>query len=206
MTIAHPQFTPIRELRNQLAEMDLECLQIGADGRNRTSCRMFGAKTGRSTPSANRYLFGLSKWARYFLKPPPGKAVAYLDYRNQEYHIAGVLSGDEELLRMLTAPDPYMACAIMIGLAPPGATKQTHPEVRAICKVLMLGTNYGMGVETFALKANIPLTEAKLIHGRLKRTFSDITNGRRRWCGRRALAIGCTRCLVGVSSWTSPAR
>ncbi len=172
MTFTYPQLAPFRELRNQLAEMDLEQLQIGADGRNRTPCRMFGSKTGRNTPSANQYLFGLSKWARHFLKPPPGKAVAYLDYRNQEYHIAGVLSGDSELLAMLAAPDPYMAFAIMAGLAPAGATKQSHPEIRAVCKVLLLGCNYGMGTELFALKANIPLMEAEMIHKRLKRTFS----------------------------------
>jgi DNA polymerase I-like protein with 3'-5' exonuclease and polymerase domains len=98
--------------------------------------------------------------------------VAYLDYRNQEYHIAGVLSGDAELLAMLTAADPYITFAIMAGLAPAGATKQTHPQVRAVCKVLLLGTNYGMGAETFALKANIPLVQASEIHGRLKRTFT----------------------------------
>jgi DNA polymerase I-like protein with 3'-5' exonuclease and polymerase domains len=62
--------------------------------------------------------------------------------------------------------------AIMAGLAPAGATKQTHPAIRAACKVLLLGTNYGMGAETFALKANIPLVQAQEIHGRLKHTFA----------------------------------
>ena len=171
LTIIHPELAPIRELRNQLSEMRLEQLQIGADGRNRSGCHMFGAKTGRNTPSQNRYLFGLAKWVRHFLKPPPGRAVAYLDYRNQEYHIAGVLSGDEELLAVLAALDPYIQFAIMAGLAPPGATKATHPQIRAVCKTLLLGTNYGMGAETFALKANIPLIQAQEIHGRLKRTF-----------------------------------
>ena len=173
MVLLHPELAPIRELRDQLSEMRLEKLRIGADGRNRTGCFMFGAKTGRNTPSANKYLFGLAKWARHFLKPTQGQAVAYLDYRNQEYHIAGVLSGDEELLAMLAAEDPYIEFAIMAGLAPVGATKTTHPEIRAICKTLLLGTNYGMGAESFALKASIPLTEAHLIHSRLKHTFAQ---------------------------------
>jgi hypothetical protein len=172
MALGRPELAPIQQLRGQLAEMDLDKLQIGADGRNPTGCRMFGAKTGRSTPSANRYLFGLAKWARCFLKPAPGRAVAYLDYRNQEFHIAGALSGDTQLLSMLAAPDPYIGFAIMAGLAPAGATKQTHPQIRAVCKVLLLGTNYGMGAETFALKANIPLVQAWEIHDRLKRTFA----------------------------------
>ena len=125
MVLQHPELAPIRELKNQLSEMRLERLQIGADGRNRTSFGMFVSKTGRNQPSQNKYLFGLAKWVRRFLKPPPRWAVAYLDYRNQEYHIAGVQSGDAELLRMLDAPDPYMKFAIMVGLAPEGATKQT---------------------------------------------------------------------------------
>jgi hypothetical protein len=130
MVRRHPRIKPISELRYRLSEMHLERLQIGADGRNRTSCMMFGSKTGRNTPSQNKYLFGVAKWTRHFLMPPPGGATAYLDYRNQEFHIAGVLSGDAELLAVLAAPDPYMAFAITAGLAPEGATKQTHPEIR----------------------------------------------------------------------------
>ena len=164
MVRRHPQIAPIAELRYQLSELHLEKLQIGADGRNRAGLMMFGSKTGRNTPIANKYLFGLAQWVRHFLKPPPGYAVAYLDYRNQEYHIAGVLSGDAELLEVLAAPDPYMAFAITAGLAPAGATKQTHPVIRAICKMLLLGTNYGMGAESFAFKANIPIERAEHIH------------------------------------------
>ena len=83
-----------------------------------------------------------------------------------------MLSGDTELLAILAAPDPYMAFAIAAGLAPTGATKHTHPEIRAVCKTLLLGTNYGMGAESFAFKANIPLERAVHIHAQLKRTFS----------------------------------
>lgn len=171
MVRRHQQTAPIAELRYQLSGLHLEKLQIGADGRNRTGLMMFGSKTGRNTPSANKYLFGLAQWVRYFLKPPPGYAVAYLDYRSQEYHIAGVLSGDAALLEVLAAPDPYMAFAVTAGLAPAGATKQTHPVIRAICKVLLLGTSYGMGAAAFAFKANIPIERAEHIHSQLKRTF-----------------------------------
>jgi DNA polymerase I len=172
MVRRHPELAPISELRYRLSEMHLEKLQVGADGRNRASCMMFGSKTSRNTPSQNKYLFGLAKWTRHFLKPAPGTAAALLDYRNQEYHIAGVLSGDDELLRILAAPDPYMAFAIAAGLAPAGASKASHPEIRAVCKTLLLGTNYGMGAGSFAFKANIPIERAEHIHTQLKRTFS----------------------------------
>ncbi len=168
----HPQIAPIRDLRCRLSEIQPEKLRIGADDRNRASCMMFGTKTGRNAPSQNGYLFGLPTWMRHFLKPQPGWAMAYLDYRNQEFHIAGVLSEDAELLAVLATPDPYMDFAIRAGLAPAGATKRSHPEIRAVCKTLLLGTNYGMGVELFGFRANIPIERAEHIHAKLKRTFS----------------------------------
>jgi hypothetical protein len=168
----YPVLAPLCDLRRRLDELRLDRLNVGADGRNRTGFMAFGAKTGRNTPSQNKYIFGLPKWVRHLIRPPQGKALAYLDYRNQEYHIAGMLSGDAELLRTLDADDPYMAFAIRAGLAPSGATKRTHPEIRAVCKTLLLGTNYGMGVESFAFKANIPLVQAGHIHAQLKRAFA----------------------------------
>ena len=166
---------------------------------------MFGSKTGRNTPSANKYLFGLAQWVRHFLKPPPGRAVAYLDYRNQEYHIAGVLSGDTELLAVLAAPDPYMAFAITAGLAPAGATKQTHPEIRAVCKTLLLGTNYGMGAGIVRVQGEHP-HRARRAHPQSAQAYvlGGITSGPTRWCGRPVPATGCTPSSGGASSWTRP--
>jgi hypothetical protein len=180
----HPVLAPLRDLRIRLGELRLDKLQIGVDDRNRTGFLPFGSKTGRNTPSQNKYIFGLPKWVRHLIKPPPDRAVAYLDYRNQEYHIAGMLSGDAELLRTLDAADPYMAFAIRAGLAPAGATKQTHPGIRAVCKTLLLGTNYGMGAESFAFKANIPLVQAGQIHAQLKRAFGRYT----RWSSFEVIA------------------
>ena len=197
MTRRHPRVASIGELRYRLSEMHLERLQVGADGRNRAGCMMFGSKTGRNTPSQNKYLFGLAKWVRHFLKPPAGWAVAYLDYRNQEYHIAGVLSGDDELLAVLVAPDPYIAFAIMAGLAPTGATKQTHPEIRAVCKTLLLGTNYGMGADSFAFKANISRERAEHIHAQLKRTFARY----HRWSSEVVREARAAHWLHSVFGW-----
>ena len=44
MVRRHPKLAPISELRYRLSEMHLENLQIGADGRNRATCMMFGSK------------------------------------------------------------------------------------------------------------------------------------------------------------------
>lgn len=165
------ELTPFYTLRQHLSDLHLGDLPIGSDQRSRTSVRPFVSGTGRNQPLASKYIFGLPKWTRHLVKPAEGMSLAYLDYRNQEYHIAGVLSGDEELLEMLKAPDPYIAFAFLAGLAPEGATKQSHPKIRAICKVLLLGTNYGMGAELFAVKAGIPVEQAKFIHNRLRLAF-----------------------------------
>ena len=184
MVARHPQISPLRDLKQRLGDLHLQNLRVGIDGRNRTGLMAFATKTGRNAPSQRGYIFGLAAWVRHLIKPPPGWAVAYLDYRNQEYRIAAVLSGDPDLLRMLDSGDPYMAFAIMSGLAPAGATKHTHPEIRAICKVLLLAANYGMGAEMFAFKANIPLSQAEEIHAKLKRTFARYT----RWSSFEVIA------------------
>jgi DNA polymerase-1 len=176
MVRRHPGIAPLHDLRQRLGDLRLENLRVGVDGRNRTGLMMFGAKTGRNTPSQSGYIFGLPAWVRHLIKPPPGWAVAYLDYKSQEYHIASMLSGDTDLLRVIGSGDPYMAFAIRAELAPAGATKHTHPDIRGVCKTLLLGTNYGMGAEAFAFKANIPLTQAEHIHSKLKRTFARCTH------------------------------
>jgi DNA polymerase family A len=150
-------------------------IKLHVDGRNRAPLFPFGTKTGRNKPSGSRYIFGLPKWVRHLIKPAEGMAVAQLDYKNQEYRIAGVLSGDDEVLRVIESNDPYIEFAISSNMAPPGATKDTHPEIRATCKTLLLGVAYGMGAELFAARANIPLPRAQDIHARLKRTFARYT-------------------------------
>ena len=184
MATHYPVVRPLYELHCTLAQLRLDKLAVGADGRNRAPLFPFGTKTGRNAPLSSRFLFGLPHWVRHFIKPGEGMAVAQLDYRSQEYHVAGVLSGDEELLRVVESDDAYMAFAIAAGLAPPGATKQTHPEIRRICKVLLLGTAYGMGVRKFADDANIPLPQAAFLHSRLKRTFASYT----RWSSFEVVA------------------
>jgi len=73
---------------------------------------------------------------RHLIKPPPGWGVAYVDWSAQEIAIAAGLSGDEHLLADYATGDIYLNLAIRLGLAPAGASKATHPEPRARCKVV----------------------------------------------------------------------
>ena len=125
--------------------MRLNEIPIGPDGRNRTLISPFRSITGRNQPSNSKFLFGTAVWLRGLIKPAEGMAIAYLDLASQEMAIAAALSGDAALWRAYSSGDPYMQFAIDAGLAPPGATKASHGPIRARCKAIVLGVQYGMG-------------------------------------------------------------
>src|SRR5262249_7186319 len=77
---AYPRVSPLRELRSALSELRLNDLSVGGDGRNRTMLSAFRSATGRNQPSNSKYIFGPSVWLRGLIKPPPGHAVAYIDW------------------------------------------------------------------------------------------------------------------------------
>lgn len=147
---AHPWLAPIREARDNLAQMRLSSLSVGADGRNRTLLGAFGAKTGRNLPSNAKFIFGPSAWLRSLIKPEPGTGLAYVDFSSQEVAIAAKLSGDRAMMDGYASGDPYLDFAIRAGMAPKGATKATHGAVRDRCKAVVLGTQYGMRERTLA--------------------------------------------------------
>jgi DNA polymerase I-like protein with 3'-5' exonuclease and polymerase domains len=73
-----------------------------------------------------------------------------LDFKSQETFIAAVISGDEKMLASYKSGDFYMNTAILAGMAPTDATKETHPEIRKIWKTIVLATNYGQGARGMA--------------------------------------------------------
>jgi hypothetical protein len=131
-------------------------LVIGDDGRNRCWLNPFGTKTGRNNPSTNRSLFGLPHTMRSFMKPPPGMAIAQVDYGSQEIGIAAALSGDPALRADYLAGDPYRAfAAASLGILDP--TKQQ----RQVYKSIVLGRIYGMGAGTLGRNVGIPKSQAQ---------------------------------------------
>src|SRR5262249_22063339 len=94
MARSYPAISPLRELRSALSEMRLSDLAVGSDHRNRTILSAFRARTGRNQPSNTKFIFGPSVWLRSLIKPPPGFAIAYIDWSQQEHGIAASLSGD----------------------------------------------------------------------------------------------------------------
>jgi DNA polymerase-1 len=140
-----PEVNPMHELRSTLSELRLNNLAVGPDGHNRYLVGVFGAKTGRNTPSSAKAVFGPSRWIRHLIKPNEGMALAYVDWSQQELGIAAKLSGDPAMQNVYRESDPYIAFAKLARAVPADATKQSHPSERANYKVCALAVLMGMG-------------------------------------------------------------
>lgn len=114
-------------------------------------------------------------WLRGLVRPPEGKALAYVDWKSQEVYIAAALSGDNALLDAVQSGDPYLTFAKMAGLAPPEAPKQSHKTIRVMCKACMLGANYGMQPRSRAMRTGLSVIDAEDLLRRLARTFPTYT-------------------------------
>jgi hypothetical protein len=144
MAAIYPFLLPLHELRGTMGKLRLVGLTIGRDGRNRCLLSPFAAKTSRNLPSSAKFIFGSSRWMRGLVRPPPGHAVAYIDWSGQEIAIAAALFEDERLAESYQSGDPHLYFAKANGLAPQDATARTHPEIRAVCKIVNLGVLYGL--------------------------------------------------------------
>jgi DNA polymerase-1 len=174
MAKSYPEVSALRELRHALGELRLNSIPVGPDGRSRALISPLRSRTGRNQPSTSRFLFGSATWLRGLIKPTEGRAIAYLDFSSQEIAIAAGLSNDSALWRAYMSGDPYMQFARDAGLAPPDATKSTHKAVRARCKAIVLGVQYGMGAESMAANAGMSVIEARqllVLHKETYRTF-----------------------------------
>lgn len=170
---AYPQIGGLRELRHLMSGMRLSDFTIGADGRNRVFLNPYGSVSGRNQPSNSRFIFGSARWARSFIKPREGYGLAYIDWSSQEFMIGAALSGDQNMMADYRGGDVYLAFAVRAGLAPAGATKQTHKGERQRAKAVVLGTGYGMGAESIARDAGIHVDEARELLLRHRSTYRE---------------------------------
>ena len=141
---AYPAVSPLRELRSALADLRLNALAVGRDGRNRTILSAFRSRTGRNQPSNSKYIFGTERLAARADPTTPGHGVAYIDWSQQEFGIAAALSGDVAMQAAYQSGDPYLAFAKQAGAVPADGTKKTHEDVRELFKQCVLAVQYGM--------------------------------------------------------------
>ena len=154
--------------------MRLNALAVGSDGRNRAMLSPFGARSGRNTPSNTKYIFGPSVWLRNLIEPPAGCGLAYIDWIQQEFAVAGALSGDAAMLAAYETGDCYLAFAKQAGAVPPDATKESHPVQRGLFKTCILGVNYGMESKSLAVRIGRPEIEARELLQRHREIYPTV--------------------------------
>jgi DNA polymerase family A len=143
---------PLCRLRNSLSGLRLGIdLTVGSDGRNRASLWPFRSVTGRNQPSSKRFIFGCARWLRGLIMAPPGYAIAYIDWSQQEFGIAAALSGDTAMQEAYRSGDPYLAFAKQSGLSPEEAK-----AARDLYKQCILATQYGQAAKSLAVRIARP--------------------------------------------------
>lgn len=153
--------------------------RVGLDKRVRPYFGIFGTQTGRNAPKAKTFVPAMSSWLRAIIRPDPGMCIIGSDFSQQEVYVAALLSGDESLLSSYNSGDVYLDFAIKAGLAPVGATKRTHMDIRSLCKSTVLGLQYGMGLKKLHWKLrldsgkDITLETAKELIAAHKRVFKQ---------------------------------
>jgi DNA polymerase I len=159
MAKGHPQLEGLRQLRHARDKMRKIKLAVGVDGRNRTVLWPYNAKTSRTQPKASQWIFSPAVWLRSLIKPPPGMAVAYVDWSSMEFLIAASLSNDPVMLEFYRS-DPYLSFAKRVGAAPSSATKHTHEPLRDRYKTGLLAIQYGIQAETLGARLGVSTFDA----------------------------------------------
>lgn len=167
------QIGPLREVRHALSQLRLNELAVGKDGRNRVLLSPFCSRTSRNQPSNSRFIFGPSCWLRSLIRPGEGRAIAYIDWSQQELAIAAALSGDKAMQECYRAGDFYLTFAKMAGAIPQTATKQTHAAEREQFKVVALGVLYGLAAEGLARKLGVPTCKGRELLQLHRETFRE---------------------------------
>jgi hypothetical protein len=159
--VLFPRVEPLRQVRQMLGQMHKPDLSVGADGRNRCMLSPYATKTGRNAPSTTKFILGAPSYMRGLIRPENGKALAYVDWEQQEFGIAAALSGDAAMQSAYTSGDCYLSFAKYAGAVPTNATKASHPRERALFKTTILGTQYLIGPNGLGYKLGITLQEAE---------------------------------------------
>jgi DNA polymerase I-like protein with 3'-5' exonuclease and polymerase domains len=110
-------------------------------------------------------------WLRGLIKPGPGHGIAYIDWEQQEFGIAAVLSGDAAMLAAYKSGDPYLEFAKQAGAVPHDATKKTHKFEREQHKQCVLAVQYGQEADGLAERLRQPRAVAQQLLRMHHRTY-----------------------------------
>jgi hypothetical protein len=160
MAILRPVLKPLRDAFLLLDQLEQPEFLIGSDGRNRFWWKPMLTKTGRCAASPKENLLGAPKWWRgLVVSPDPEHALVEIDFSGEENWIAATCSGCPTMLHEVSSGDIHMATAINMGLAPAGATAESHPAERNRAKPISHGANYGISHIGISKRLGVPERE-----------------------------------------------
>lgn len=125
---------------------------VGSDQRVRPYMNIFGAQSSRSQPAASGFMFLKPAWMRALVVPPPDSFMAGIDFGQQEFFLAALESGDQNMIDAYLSGDPYLYGAKLAGVIPWSGTIEEYKEVRGVFKNTYLGILYGMTKYGLAIK------------------------------------------------------
>lgn len=125
---------------------------VGPDGRVRPYMNIFGAQSSRSQPAATGFMFLKPAWMRSLVQPAPGYFMAGIDYGSQEFFASALMARDKNMIEAYLSGDPYLAFGKLVNMIPKNGTKETHGELRNLCKSTVLGLSYLMSKYGLAIK------------------------------------------------------
>ncbi len=168
----HPFIAMVRANRKSIDQLGRSPFTIdGVTGRHYFSTAPFRSVTARNQP--RQFIYGSAKWFRHLAVPPsPDHVLVYADFKSQEFGLAAALSGDEAMWASYATGDAHIDFAIRAGAAPPGATKDTHKEVRDKHKTVNLGLLYGQTAWGIAARLGISPSEAQKLVVQHRRIYA----------------------------------
>ena len=155
-TIA-PAVQPFLDLYLALKDFKKIPFAIGPDGRSHADQQPFATITGRN--AASKFVLLAAKFWRWAAQSPRGFAFVNADFSNEEYAVAGALSGDPAMIEGYRLPDVYQSVADELGVA------------RKVAKVACLAIQYGAHPKRLEA-TGIPYHDAKKIFEYHKDTYS----------------------------------
>jgi DNA polymerase-1 len=180
MAMIYPAIKDLREGFDMLGQLRALKLAVGRDGRNRTPLWPISTKTMRCAPSTTEFVFNLPAWLRSLVKPAEGRALAYLDFRQEEPAIAACLSRDQAMSDgYRIGGDLYVDFAKQAQAIPcelPTAEAKAHyGSVRDQYKICLLASMYGQQERSLASRMGKPPSHAAMLLRQLRRAYPRFT-------------------------------